>query len=341
MQNPAASLKQWNIISIWSMDMDVENTFAKWYCTYGAARVSPEFFPFIDEKTQQRTWWGNAVDRCKNASDTWYKIWSLPSQWALIIYNAGGRFWNYGHVGKVLHYDKKINKIIVRDMARVARWSMSDRREDLATANVKCYIYNSKTDIPYIVPVEPIIPVINTWTTPIVPVVVPTTPIVPTVTQPTTPTITTPEVSVHPSAPIVVVSPQEPVVALPPVIAQDSINEKLVLTFDKLSDIAKHFITQYDLVITLISKSPLKLGEVATLTLEIKNKNTGELFNGLLPFAFAILSTNDNVQANISNIQMITNGVVDITILGQKIGTASVVIHMDDTKIGEFSMEIK
>jgi len=208
MQNPAASLKQWNIISIWSMDMDVENTFAKWYCTYGAARVSPEFFPFIDEKTQQRTWWGNAVDRCKNASDTWYKIWSLPSQWALIIYNAGGRFWNYGHVGKVLHYDKKINKIIVRDMARVARWSMSDRREDLATANVKCYIYNSKTDIPYIVPVEPIIPVINTWTTPIVPVVVPTTPIIPTATQPTTSTITTPEAPVHPSAPVIVTPPK-------------------------------------------------------------------------------------------------------------------------------------
>lgn len=25
---------------------------------------------------------------------------------------------------------------------------MSDRREDLSTANVKCYIYNSKTTIP-------------------------------------------------------------------------------------------------------------------------------------------------------------------------------------------------
>ncbi|MEI6774662.1 MAG: hypothetical protein WCL18_07985 [bacterium] len=145
----------------------------------------------------------------------------------------------------------------------------------------------------------------------------------------------------HPSAPVVVIPPQEPVVVLPPVISQDSINEKIVLTFDNLSDIAKHFISQHDLVITLVSKSPLKLGEVATLTLEIKNKNTGELFDGFLPFSFAILSTNDNVQSSISNIQMITNGVVDITVLGQKIGTASVVIHMDDTKIGEFSMEVK
>jgi len=29
MQNPAISLKQGNIISIWNMDLDVENTFAK------------------------------------------------------------------------------------------------------------------------------------------------------------------------------------------------------------------------------------------------------------------------------------------------------------------------
>ena len=114
MQNPGASLKQGNIISIRSMDMDIENTFAKWYCTYGAARISPEFFPYIDTKTQQRTRWGNAVDRCKNAADTGYKIWTTPTQGAFIIYNAWWRFGNYGHVGKVMHYDKSLKKLIVR-----------------------------------------------------------------------------------------------------------------------------------------------------------------------------------------------------------------------------------
>jgi hypothetical protein len=29
MQNPASSLKQGNIISIWNMELDVENSFAK------------------------------------------------------------------------------------------------------------------------------------------------------------------------------------------------------------------------------------------------------------------------------------------------------------------------
>jgi hypothetical protein len=37
------------------MDGSVENTFYPGYCTYGAARISPEFFPYTDSKTQERT----------------------------------------------------------------------------------------------------------------------------------------------------------------------------------------------------------------------------------------------------------------------------------------------
>jgi len=44
-------------------------------------------------------------------------------------------------------------------MARVARSKMSDRREDLTTAQVKCYIYNNKTNTTII---DPIIPTVNT-----------------------------------------------------------------------------------------------------------------------------------------------------------------------------------
>lgn len=335
MQNPTVSLKQGNIISIWNMDTEVENTFAKWYCTYWAARISPEFFPFTDEKTQQRTWWWNAVDRCKNASDTWYKVWTTPSQWALIVYDAGGKFWSFGHVGKVLHYDKTLKKIIVRDMARVARWSMSDRREDLTTANVKCYIYNSKKDITVVDPT--IVPIntgstITTWTiTPIQP----DKPVI--ILPPEEPVVVTPT---QPEQPVIVTPPEEPVVIIPP-LSQEVINKPLVLTFDKLSDIAQHFVTQNDIIFTLISKSPLKLWETATLTLEIKDKKTGEAVSTLLPFSFTILSTNDIIKENISNIQMINNWSVDISILGQKIWTSTIVIYMDGTKVGEFSLEVK
>ena len=140
----------------------------------------------------------------------------------------------------------------------------------------------------------------------VIPPTIPTSPIIVQPTLPTTPTTPT-----HPVAPEVVVPPQEPVVIIPPTVpesvSQDSINKILVLELDKLRDIAQHFMTQNDLVFTLVSKSPLTLGEVATLTLEIKDKKTGESYSGLLPFSFSIISTNDALQASISRIQMINN----------------------------------
>jgi len=318
--------------------MDIENTFAKWYCTYGAARVSPEFFPFIDEKTQQRTWWGNAVDRCKNATDTGYKIWSTPIQWALVIYDAWGRFWVYGHVGKVLHYDKSMKKTIVRDMARVARGKMSDRREDLTTAQVKCYIYNNKKQTI----IDPIVPNTNAWISITTDSIDHTVPNITTVvtTRPTTPT-TIPTTSTQAIvAPTQSVTPAIIPSTIPITIPQSETHKILSLELDNLSDIAKHFITQNNLIITLISTSPLNIGEIATLTLEIKNKNW-EPYSGLLPFAFSILSTNNTLQSDISTLKLVNDGKVDISILAKKIGTATIVITMDGTKIGEFVLEVK
>lgn len=353
MQNPTKSLKLWNLISIWNMDMDIENSFAKWYCTYGAARISPEFFPFSGEKTQQRTWWGNAVDRCKNAADTWYKIWSVPSQWALVVYDAGGKFWSYGHVGKVLHHEKALKKIIVRDMARVARGTMSDRREDLSTANIKCYIYNSKTTIPTdtIIPIDQVPPIIS-WKIPVdTPPTIPPNPMIPSnpviLPQPTLPT-PRPTLPTHPAPPIVPALPQEstdiipPIVVVPPPISENissnQINKTIPLEVEKLRDIAQHFITQNDLSLTLSSLSPRKFGETAKLTLEIKNKKTGNPYSGLLPFSLTILSSNDAIQPNISRIQMVNNWSVDILLLAQKMGSATIVVSIDDKKIGEFGL---
>jgi hypothetical protein len=51
----------------------------------------------------------------------------------------------------------------------------------------------------------------------------------------------------------------------------------------------------------------LLLGEVATLTLEIKDKNTEKPYSGLLPFSFTLLSTNDSIQSDIASLQMISD----------------------------------
>jgi hypothetical protein len=74
--------------------------------------------------------------------------------------------------------------------------------------------------------------------------------------------------------------------------------------------------------------------------LEIKNKNW-EPYSGLLPFAFSILSTNNTLQSDISTLKLVNDGKVDISILAKKIGTATIVITMDGTKIGEFVLEVK
>lgn len=149
-----------------------------------------------------------------------------------------------------------MKKIIVRDMARIAKGKMSDRREDLTTAQVKCYIYN-KT---------------NTTT--------PTTPTIPsTTTKPSTPTTpftpVTPVTPTTPSTPVTPVTPVTPTTPTtqPEVTPQETIDKELTLKLEDLSDIAEHFLTQNDLHIKIISKSPLKLGEVAKVILEITDKN--------------------------------------------------------------------
>ena len=156
---------------------------------------------------------------------------------------------------------------------------MSDRREDLTTANVECYIYNNITSVPDTITTSsttgidiPILPIITTGTSL-------QTGTLSTEVHNTDAGQTTPSTDITPK-PIDVptpITPTVPVIVTPPsvpvVVPQGSINQKLSLTSDNLSDIAQHFLTQNDITFTLVSKTPLLLGEVATLTLEIKNKD--------------------------------------------------------------------
>lgn len=165
-EKPKTSVLKWNVISIRDLDTSVENTFAKWFCTYGAARISPEFFPFISPTQQQRTRGWNAVDRCTNAQVAGYKIWNTPAVGSLVVYNWWWKFWPYWHVSKVLYLNKEIWKVILRDMSRIARFKMTDRRDDINNANFKCFIYNNKTNPNVEVVVENTgSNTISTWTT--------------------------------------------------------------------------------------------------------------------------------------------------------------------------------
>lgn len=358
--HPENILKQWNLISIWKVDDSVENTFSKWYCTYGAARISPEFFPFTDELTQQRTRGGNAVDRCANAEATWYKIWNTPVVGSLVVYEAGGRFGPYGHVGKVMYYSKWLKKIIVRDMAWVSKFTMSDRWDDLNTANVKCYIYNNKnTSTPEIV-----VPVIQTGST----VVTeswstdqhnsPTTPIV---TQPSTPQPlptgqagSTPQpsspVPVQPITPVVVTpqpatpQPSTPVVVIPPVVETPvipTVTKDAILNFDNITDyLALHLIWQRD-THSHLTTSSLVMGDEAVFTITIKNKQTQADINGLLSIGFSFITSNDNISVDYSSVKLISDGKIEIHIKALQAGSSSLIINFWNEKVGRIGFTVE
>ena len=349
--HPENILKNWNLISIWKMDDSVENTFSKWYCTYGAARISPEFFPFTDELTQQRTRGGNAVDRCANAEATWYKIWNTPVVGSLVVYEAGWRFGQYGHVGKVMYYSKWLKKIIVRDMAWVSRFTMSDRRDDLTTANVECYIYNNRNGTtPKIV-----VPVVQTWST----VATQTwdtdqhnSPTTPTTTWNTniqTPVIVTPTIPITPTVPVQPVTPVAPtqpvIVVTPPVVetpVTPTIPKDAILNFDDITDpLALHLIWQREVHSSLTSASPLAIGEEAVFTITIKDKQTQEDINGLLPIGFSFITSNDNISANYNSVKLISDGKIEIHIKAVQAGSSSLIINFWDEKIGRIGFTVE
>jgi surface antigen len=55
------------IISQWVFKKDVKNSFYAGYCTWYAAIISPEIFPYTSENKQEREFGGNAREWCDNA----------------------------------------------------------------------------------------------------------------------------------------------------------------------------------------------------------------------------------------------------------------------------------
>jgi len=51
----------------------------------------------------------------------------------------------FGHVGKVIYHNASKGTLIVRDMNRVGKFTMTDRRDEVVNPSIECYIYNKKT----------------------------------------------------------------------------------------------------------------------------------------------------------------------------------------------------
>ena len=129
------------IISKSIFTQKIKNGFAVGYCTWYAAILRPDIFPFIDEaKTvQDRPFGGDAKNRCANARAAGLSVGSKPSAGALIVYSRLNS--SAGHVGKVISNRPDIGKMIVRDMNYLGKFIVTERWEDIDNSKISCYIY--------------------------------------------------------------------------------------------------------------------------------------------------------------------------------------------------------
>ncbi|MEI8090776.1 MAG: hypothetical protein WCG98_00500 [bacterium] len=62
-------IKKSGIISSWTYTKNISNSFARGSCTWYAAIVSPNIFPYTDADSQSRSFGGNANQWCANAKE--------------------------------------------------------------------------------------------------------------------------------------------------------------------------------------------------------------------------------------------------------------------------------
>lgn len=137
--NNDASWTKGKIISKWTYTKDITNGFARGQCTWYAAIVSPNIFPYTDDNTQERPFNGNAGTRCAGAKKAWLRVWSKPAAGAIIVYSQLRS--SAGHVGKVISYSAEDNEMIIRDMNYAGKFIVTERYEDPDNSKISCYIY--------------------------------------------------------------------------------------------------------------------------------------------------------------------------------------------------------
>ena len=144
-QEVVTKITKSEIISQRAFNKPIKNKFYAWYCTWYAAIIMPSIFPYIDENTQARPFGWNAVEWYDNAKKAWFSVGKKPMVWALIIYYKWWRLTYAWHVWKVINYYPDTWKMIIRDMNRVWKFIVTERRESVSNSNIKWYIYPPKT----------------------------------------------------------------------------------------------------------------------------------------------------------------------------------------------------
>ncbi len=123
----------------------IKNRFYAGHCTWWAAIITPEIFPYTSEHVQVRPFGGNANQWYDNAARAWFSVWKTPRANSLVIYQHGSKRVNAGHVWRVIAYYPKKRQMIVRDMNWKGKFIFTDRWESIDNSNIKGYIYIPST----------------------------------------------------------------------------------------------------------------------------------------------------------------------------------------------------
>ena len=119
------------------------------------------------------------------------------------------------------------------------------------------------------------------------------------------------------------------------------------LNFSWLKDLGEHFARIWDIEIkSELKQRNLTLWETVTLDVEIFRKwkqlnKDGNYYNWILQIPLMFLTNNDSVSLNISSLQLITKWKAKIEVTWVKAGTTTLVIKMDDKKIGSLNVVVK
>ncbi|MCX6824596.1 MAG: LysM peptidoglycan-binding domain-containing protein [candidate division SR1 bacterium] len=127
------------IISKWTYTKDIKNGFYAGQCTWYAAIISPNIFPYTSEKAQSRDFGGDASKWCSNAKRAGFRVGSKPAVGAVIVYSRLRS--SAGHVGKVINYYPEDDKMIIRDMNYLGKFIVTERWENTDNSKISCYIY--------------------------------------------------------------------------------------------------------------------------------------------------------------------------------------------------------
>jgi surface antigen len=118
---------------------NINNGFARGYCTRYVATQMPHIFPYTSDTVQTRPFGGNANQWYTNAQKAGFSVGKTPRAGAIIVY--GNLRSSAGHVGIVRSVDTANGTMVIEDMNYEGKFVVTKRTESTSRSGIIGYIY--------------------------------------------------------------------------------------------------------------------------------------------------------------------------------------------------------